>query len=421
MLRRMSNDRFAVSVKDAAGAYVRANDAFTNLLGVSPADLPGLTDEQVQPRDVAETLVANDRSALGASGTLLVEEQVFDRLGLRKVAACRFTTEEGGRTLVWRVSGMPSQAAEIAAEAERLRQAVLAAVPEPAAPVVAEPVAVAAPVVAEPVAVAAPVVAEPVAVAAPVVAEPVAVAEPVVAEPVAVAEPVVAEPVAVAEPVVAEPVAVAAPEPAAPVAAQPPAAPSAADRERQAAFADALARIGRLEAELAEARSQAALPDPRTQAALRALAGVAEALEQPMRVAPALRAAAERLATALGFDAAVTWRPARDGGMACSSVWTANPDARTFEDSCWRLRQAPANDELAWNPDAAEPCGMGTVVTVPLGDAGAIELLAVERREPEAETLQALDIVARQLKLTARLTELADLPRWASIASNATS
>jgi hypothetical protein len=376
MLRRMSNDRFAVSVKDAAGAYVRANDAFTNLLGVSPADLPGLTDEQVQPRDVAETLVANDRSALGASGTLLVEEQVFDRLGLRKVAACRFTTEEGGRTLVWRVSGMPSQAAEIAAEAERLRQAVLAAVPEPAAPVVAEPVAV--------------------------------------------AEPVVAEPVAVAEPVVAEPVAVAAPEPAAPVAAEPPAAPSAADRERQAAFADALARIGRLEAELAEARSQAALPDPRTQAALRALAGVAEALEQPMRVAPALRAAAERLATALGFDAAVTWRPARDGGMACSSVWTANPDARTFEDSCWRLRQAPAN-ELAWNPDAAEPCGMGTVVTVPLGDAGAIELLAVERREPEAETLQALDIVARQLKLTARLTELADLPRWASIASNATS
>jgi hypothetical protein len=365
MLRRMSNDRFAVSVKDAAGAYVRANDAFTNLLGVSPADLPGLTDEQVQPRDVAETLVANDRSALGASGTLLVEEQVFDRLGLRKVAACRFTTEEGGRTLVWRVSGMPSQAAEIAAEAERLRQAVLAAVPEPAAPVVAEPVAVAAPVVAEPVAVAAP-------------------------------------------------------EPAAPVAAEPPTAPSAADRERQAAFADALARIGRLEAELAEARSQAALPDPRTQAALRALAGVAEALEQPMRVAPALRAAAERLATALGFDAAVTWRPARDGGMACSSVWTANPDARTFEDSCWRLRQAPAN-ELAWNPDAAEPCGMGTVVTVPLGDAGAIELLAVERREPEAETLQALDIVARQLKLTARLTELADLPRWASIASNATS
>jgi hypothetical protein len=354
MLRRMSNDRFAVSVKDAAGAYVRANDAFTNLLGVSPADLPGLTDEQVQPRDVAETLVANDRSALGASGTLLVEEQVFDRLGLRKVAACRFTTEEGGRTLVWRVSGMPSQAAEIAAEAERLRQAVLAAVPEPAAPVVAEPVAVAAP------------------------------------------------------------------EPAAHVAAEPPAVPCAADRERQAAFDDAVARIGRLEAELAEARSQAALPDPRTQAALRALAGVAEALEQPMRVAPALRAAAERLATALGFDAAVTWRPARDGGMACSSVWTANPDARTFEDSCWRLRQAPAN-ELAWNPDAAEPCGMGTVVTVPLGDAGAIELLAVERREPEAETLQALDIVARQLKLTARLTELADLPRWASIASNATS
>jgi hypothetical protein len=152
MLRRMSNDRFAVSVKDAAGAYVRANEAFTNLLGVSPADLPGLTDEQVQPRDVAETLVANDRSALSASGPLLVEEQVFDRLGLRKVAACRFTTTEGGRTLVWRVSGVPSQAAEVAAEADQLRTAVLAAVPEPAPVLVpVEPVAEAPePVVAEP-------------------------------------------------------------------------------------------------------------------------------------------------------------------------------------------------------------------------------------------------------------------------------
>src|SRR3954453_5168133 len=129
MLRRMSNDRFAVSVKDAAGAYVRANSAFTNLLGVSPADLPGLTDEQVQPRDVAETLVANDRCALSASGTLLVEESVFDRLGRRKVAACRFTTEEDGRTLVWRVSGVTALAAEVAAEAERLREAVTGVVP----------------------------------------------------------------------------------------------------------------------------------------------------------------------------------------------------------------------------------------------------------------------------------------------------
>src|SRR5881628_97954 len=113
----MSNDRFAVSVKDAAGAYVRANDAFTNLLGVSPDDLPGLTDEQVQPRDVAEALVANDRSALSADGSLLVEERFFDRLGLRTVAASRFTTIEDGRALVWRVSGPIQQATEVAAEA----------------------------------------------------------------------------------------------------------------------------------------------------------------------------------------------------------------------------------------------------------------------------------------------------------------
>jgi len=341
MLRRMSNDRFAVSVKDAAGAYVRANDAFTNLLGVSSTDLVGLTDEQVQPRDVAETLVANDRSALSASGTLLTEESVFDRLGLRKVAACRFVTQEDGRTLIWRVSGVPSLATEVAAEAERLRAAVMMPVPE-------EPV------------------------------------DPVPVEPVLVAEDIVA-----AEPVV------------------------------DAAYEDALARVGRLEAELAEARSQATLPDPRTTAALRALAGVAEALEQPMRVAPMFRAAAERLASALGFDAAVTWRPARDGGMACSSVWTAIPEGRSFEEACWRIRRAPGGD-LAWNPDAGEPHGMRTVVTVPLGEHGALEFLAVDRRELETETLQALDIVSHQLKMIARLTEIADLPRWASIAGNAT-
>jgi hypothetical protein len=182
---------------------------------------------------------------------------------------------------------------------------------------------------------------------------------------------------------------------------------------------DSTERIARLEAELAELRSRAALGDPRMQAALRALAGVAEALEEPMRVAPAFRAAAERLAGALGFDAAITWRPSRDGGLVCSSVWTANPEARAFEDECWRTRQMPPR-ELIWNPDAAEPNGMRTVVSIPIGDAGAMEFLAVERRELEVETLQALDAAARQLRLVARLTELADLPRWASIASNAT-
>src|SRR5204862_759156 len=118
----------------------------------------------------------------------------------------------------------------------------------------------------------------------------------------------------------------------APVAAEPVAAEPLPD----AMLDDTIARIGRLEAELAEARSAAALPDPRTQAALRALDGLAEALEQPMRVAPAFRAAAERLASALGFDAAVSWRPARDGGLACSSVWTAIPAGRAVQDACWR-------------------------------------------------------------------------------------
>jgi hypothetical protein len=320
----MSNDRFAVSVKDAAGAYVRANDAFTNLLGVASSDLAGLTDDQVQPRDVAEVLVANDRAALDADGPLLVEERVFDRIGLRTVAACRFTTIEDGRQLVWRVSGPVAQATEINAEAERLRAAV--AVP---------------------------------------------------AEPVVPAVPA---------------------EPPAPVVDD---------------------RMARLEADLAEARSQAALPDPRSQAALRALAGVAEALEQPMRVAPAFRAAAERLGSALGFDGVVSWRPGRDDTMVCSSVWTANPDARAFEDECWRIRRAPAM-QLCWNPDASESNGMRTVVTVPIGEAGALELMAVERRELEQETLQALEAAGRQLGLVARLTELADLPRWASVAGNAT-
>ena len=347
----MSNDRFAVSVKDAAGAYVRANDAFINLLGVASADLPGLTDDQVQPRDVAESLVVNDRAALDAAGALLTEERVFDRLGLRTVAACRFTTQEDGRTLLWRVSGPVQHATEIAAEAERLRIAVMA--PEQSED------------------------------------------EPAPAPADSPAPPPVAEPVA-AEPVVA------------------PTLDPAPARD------DSALRLAQLEAELAELRSRAQLPDPRMQAALRALAAVAEALEQPMRTAPAFRAAAERLGSALGFDAAVTWRPGRDGSLVCSSVWTANPDARSFEDECWRVRRAPASSELTWNPDAMESNGMRTVVTVPVGGSGAVELLAVDRREPEPDTIQALEAAGRQLRIVARLTELADLPRWASISTNAT-
>ena len=129
--------------------------------------------------------------------------------------------------------------------------------------------------------------------------------------------------------------------------------------ERAARSKTRCARIGRLEAELAEARSQATLPDPRTQAALRALAGVAEALEQPMRVAPAFRAAAERLASALGFDAAVTWRPTRDGGLACSSVWTAIPEGRAFEDACWRIRRAPSRASSRGTPMRPSRTGCG--------------------------------------------------------------
>jgi hypothetical protein len=312
----MSNERFAVSVKDAAGAYVRANDAFMSLLGVDPDDLPGLRDELVHPRNVAEALAANDRAALGASGPLLVEEQVFDRLGRRQVAACRFTTDEDGRALLWRVCGPPEHAAEVAAEAERLRVTVGAA-------------------------------------AAPI-------------------EP-----------------------------------PAAAD--------DFQSRIGRLEAQLAEARSQAALPDPRSQAALRALAGVAEALEHPLRVAPACRAAVERLGSALGFDAATAWRPARDGGLECSSVWTAMANVRAFEDACWHTRRQAA-EELTWEPRAAQPHGMRTIVTVPLGDAGEIEFLAHDSREPEPETLMALEAAGRQLRLLHTLTDLAQQPRWAFMA-----
>jgi hypothetical protein len=312
----MSNDRFAVSVKDAAGAYVRANDAFIALLGVEPDDLPGLRDDEVQPRDVAGALATNDRAALAASGPLLVEEQVCDRIGRRHVAACRFVTAEDGRALLWRVSGPPEHAAEVAAEAERLRLAVGAGAP---------------------------------------------------------------------------------------------ADPSTADRERTRE------RIGRLEASLAEARSLAALPDPRSQAALRALAGVAEVLREPLEIAPACRAVAQRLAGALSFDAAVTWRPARMGGVECSSVWTGPALSRDFEDSCWHRRRAPV-EELTWESHADEPHGMRTIVTIALAHGGAIELFAQDSREPEPETLLALEAATHQLAIVHRLTQLARQPRWETLA-----
>jgi hypothetical protein len=306
----MSNDSYAVSVKDAAGAYVRANDAFLALLGVEPDDLPGLRDDEIQPRDVAGILATNDRAALGASAPLLVEEPVCDRVGRRHVAACRFVTEEEGRALLWRVSGPPDHAAEVAAEAERLRLSVGTM-----------------------------------------------------------------------------------------------ASSDVADRQR------ARERIGRLQASLAEARSLAALPDPRPQAALRALAGVAEALREPLGIVPATRAVAERLAGALGFDAAVTWRPARMGGLECASVWTGSPLPQDFEDSCWHQRRQSVG-ELKWDAHADGPHGMHTIVTVGLAHGGAIDLLAQDSREPDPDTLLALEAATQQLAIVHTLTELARQPRW---------
>jgi hypothetical protein len=148
-----------------------------------------------------------------------------------------------------------------------------------------------------------------------------------------------------------------------------------------------------------------------SQGALSALVGVAEALREPLAIVPACRVVAECLGAAMGFDAAVTWRPSRMGGTECASVWTGSHAPMGFEDSCWHQRRESVED-LTWESHADEPHGMQTVVTIGLAHGGAIELLAQDSREPEPETLLALEAAMNQLRIVYRLMELAGRPRW---------
>ena len=73
----------AIFLKDLDGRYILVNQYYESLFGVRLADWVGHTDHEIFPREVADTLIANDRRVL-ASGTATHMEEVVPTRGQQR-------------------------------------------------------------------------------------------------------------------------------------------------------------------------------------------------------------------------------------------------------------------------------------------------------------------------------------------------
>ncbi|MFA6582966.1 MAG: PAS domain S-box protein [Elusimicrobiaceae bacterium] len=70
-------------MKDCGGRYIAANNAFAKLCGHKTEDLPGKTDFDIWPRDLAEKYRADDDNVIRTGRQLLVDEEIADSSGVR--------------------------------------------------------------------------------------------------------------------------------------------------------------------------------------------------------------------------------------------------------------------------------------------------------------------------------------------------
>ncbi len=68
-------------LKDKDDRYIAANEPFGRICGVAPADLPGKTDLDLWPRDLAERYRADDREVMATGKRKSVEEPIVDKEG----------------------------------------------------------------------------------------------------------------------------------------------------------------------------------------------------------------------------------------------------------------------------------------------------------------------------------------------------
>src|SRR5918911_488964 len=72
----MNNSPAVAFIKDEEGRYVYVNQPFERFFQISLADLPGKTDFNLWPAEIAEQLRANDRGVMAEGESVEVIESV---------------------------------------------------------------------------------------------------------------------------------------------------------------------------------------------------------------------------------------------------------------------------------------------------------------------------------------------------------
>lgn len=68
-------------MKDSSGRYIAANGPFGRLCGVHPGELPGRTDAEIWPPDLAQKYMADDREIMASATPRQIEEPIVDTAG----------------------------------------------------------------------------------------------------------------------------------------------------------------------------------------------------------------------------------------------------------------------------------------------------------------------------------------------------
>src|SRR5262245_36870088 len=119
-----------IFVKDLEGRYLRVNRRYSELFGLTDAELEGKTDYDCHPKEIADVYLANDREVIAANMPLLFEERALVAGEIRYSVVSKFPLRDG-RGRPYAICGIATDITErkraetTLRESQALNQAVL--------------------------------------------------------------------------------------------------------------------------------------------------------------------------------------------------------------------------------------------------------------------------------------------------------
>ncbi|BDC47843.1 hypothetical protein F183_A01590 [Bryobacterales bacterium F-183] len=95
----LENSTAVIFMKDRGGRYLMANRRFEQLFGVGPEQVVGLTDHDIFPQELADTLRQNDLMVLEQGKSLAIEETVPDDDGGKTYLSVKFPLRDPDGTI----------------------------------------------------------------------------------------------------------------------------------------------------------------------------------------------------------------------------------------------------------------------------------------------------------------------------------